>query len=498
VALLNRFTIETNDEVFEGMPQAAVHPLWGSLALQRQSNVSLQDQLVEFFRAAISDGRMQGGQRVPSTRQLAVECDVSRTTAVEVYQRLVAEGYFVTRPGAGVFVADPTPQHFGLPASGLAVPLARRPDATRVDMRTYLLPLAPGTPAIDQFPWSTWARLINQVCHERPLNAVGYGDPQGEQVLRQTIAEYLATARGILCDADQIVLLAGTELTLDYVLGQVAAAGDKLLLENPCYPHMRRVPRKLAIVPVPIPVDRDGLDVDEALRRAPDARVAIVSPTHQYPTGATLSLTRRQALADWSDATGAWIVENEIDGDYRYAPQPLAPVFALSRSQRVFYCGSLSKPLAPGLRANYVVVPRSLTGNVSLSATLVPMLTQLVLARFNANGHLAAHMRRMRTLYARRRSVLLEELSAQASDYLTIPQVPEGGLRVASTMKHDIDDIAFARRCLAAGIKVDPLSICYDGGGVSGLIIGFASTPEARIPTAVSTLVREIRRELDS
>jgi GntR family transcriptional regulator/MocR family aminotransferase len=478
------------------MPQAAVHPLWGSLALQRQSHVSLQDQIVAFFRAAISDGRMHGGQRVPSTRQLAVECSVSRTTAVEVYQRLVAEGYFVTRPGAGVFVADPPPGQFDLPANGSAAPVVNRPTCT--DMRNYLLPLAPGTPAIDQFPWATWARLINQVCHERPLNAVGYGDPQGERALRQTIAEYLATARGILCDADQIVISAGTELTLQYVLGQVTAAGDQLLVEDPCYPHTRKSPRKAGLVPVPVPVDRDGLDVEEALRRAPDARLAIVSPTHQYPTGATLSLARRQALVDWSDTTGAWIVESEIDGDYRYAPQPIAPIFTLSRTQRVFYCGSLSKPLAPGLRANYLVVPRALIGNLSLSPTLVPMLTQLVLARFNANGHLAAHMRRMRTLYARRRSVLLEALSAQTADFLHIPQVPEGGLRVATTMKHDIGDVAFSRRCLAAGIKVDPLSICYDSNGVSGLIIGFASTPEERIPAAVATLASELRRELDS
>jgi GntR family transcriptional regulator / MocR family aminotransferase len=481
------------------MPQAAVHPLWGSLALQRQSSVSLQDQLVEFFRVAISDGRMQGGQRVPSTRQLAVECNVSRTTAVEVYQRLVAEGYCVTRPGSGVFVVDPPPPvQFGLSAHRPATPATRRPDNTRIDMRNYLLPLAPGTPAIDQFPWSTWARLINQVCQERPLNAVGYGDPQGELSLRQTIADYLATARGILCDADQIIITAGTELTLEYVLGQVAAAGDKLLVEEPCYPHMRSVPRKAGLVPVPIQVDRDGLDVDEALRRAPDARLAIVSPTHQYPTGATLSLARRQALVDWSEANGAWIVESEIDGDYRYAPQPLAPIFTLSRTQRVFYCGSLSKPFAPGLRTNYLVVPRSLIGSLALSSTLVPMLTQLVLARFNANGHLAAHMRRMRTLYARRRSVLLKALSVQTADYLTIPQVPEGGLRVATTMKHDIGDIAFSRRCLAAGIKVDPLSICYDGRGTAGLIIGFASTPEEHIPAAVATLADELRRELDS
>src|SRR5690606_12014282 len=159
------------------------------------------------------------------------------------------------------------------------------------------------------------------------------------------------------------------------------------------------------IIAVPVPVDQGGLDVGEGLRRAPGARLVVVSPTHQYPTGATLSLARRQMLVDWCEASGAWILESEIDGDYRYAPRPIAPVCTLSRLGRVFYCGSLSKPLAPGLRTNYLVVPEGLMGRLALRATLVPMLTQLVLARFNSAGHMGAHMRRMRNLYARRRNV---------------------------------------------------------------------------------------------
>lgn len=480
------------------MPQAAVHPLWGSLALDRQSDISLQEQIVLFFRDAISGGRVHGGQRVPSSRQLAAECSVSRTTAVEVYQRLVAEGYFVTRPGAGVFVAETPPEKFSLEATGAPPPAAELPDLTRIDMRHYLLPLAPGMPAIDRFPWSTWARLTSQICRERPLNAVGYGDPQGELPLRQAIVEYLATARGILCDASQIVVTAGSELTLEFMLAQVAAApGDQIWVEEPCGTYMRTLPRKAGLVPVPIEVDQEGMDVAQALSKAPNARLAIVSPTHQYPTGATLSLSRRKALVEWSEASGGWILESEIDGDYRYAPRPLPPVYTLSGAQRVFYCGSLSKPLAPGLRVNYLVVPRGLTDKLSLSTTLVPMLTQLVLARFNTAGHLALHMRRMRTLYARRREVLLGCLQAQVAECLEMPRVPEGGLRVAATMRHDLDDVRFSRTCLAQGIKVDPLSICYSGASRRGLIIGFASTPEARIPGAVAILAAAFRRELD-
>lgn len=479
------------------MPQPSLHPLWGNLALDRNSGVPLQDQIAEYFRAAIAEGRIGLGRRVPSSRQFAAEFDISRTTAVGAFDRLVAEGYFATRPGAGVFVAESPPEHFLQRARRAPVPPSERLDFTRVDGRNYLLPLAPGMPAIDRFPWLTWTRLTGQVCRERPLNAVGYGDPQGELPLRRTIAEYLATTRGLSCDPDQIIVMAGSVQSAEFVLAQVASPGEQAWVEDPCGAYLRSLPRQAGLVPVPVPVDQDGLDVAQGLRDAPAARIAIVSPTHQYPTGVTMSMARRQALVQWSEASGAWILESEIDGDYRYTPRPLAPLYSLSKARRVFYCGSLSKPLAPGLRTNYLVVPAGLMERVSLRATLVPMLTQLVLARFNSDGHLALHMRKMRTLYARRRTALLEALRAQAAEYLTVPRVPEGGLRVATTMKHDLDDVRCSRLCLAEGIRVDPLSICYAGHGPSGLIIGFASTPEEYIPAAVAKLAAVLRRELD-
>jgi GntR family transcriptional regulator / MocR family aminotransferase len=495
--IVGRQSADGTQEPDSQMPRTAVQPLWGSLALERTSGLSLQDQILAFFRVAVAEGRMQAGQRLPSSRQLAAECDVSRTTAVEVYQRLVAEGYFITRPGAGVFVADTSPEKFALAATGAAQSAPVMRDAVRRDGRNYMLPLAPGMPAIDQFPRSTWARLTAQVSRGLPLSALGYGDPQGEPALRKMIAGYLATARGILCDPDQVVVTAGTEQTLENMLRQVAAPGDAAWVEEPCGPYLRNALLKAGLRPVPVEVDQEGIDVAQGVRISPGARLAIVQPTHQYPTGATLSMSRREALVQWCENSGAWILESEIDGDYRFAPNPLPPLYTLSRAQRVFYCGSLSKPLAPGLRTNYMVVPRGLMDTFTLSQTLVSLLTQLVLVRFSADGHLASHMRRMRALYARRREVLLDSLREQTAEYLSIPHVPEGGLRVAATLKLDLDDVLLARQCLDAGIKVDPLSLCFAGPGRSGLIIGFASTPEHAIPRAVASLAGVLRRQLD-
>lgn len=487
------------------MLRRSLHPLWGSLALDRHSSLSLQEQIARFFRAAIAEGRMRRGMRVRSSRQFAMDFGISRTTAVEAYERLVEEGYLVTRPGAGVFVAEEPPEDFRLSAAGrhpAVASVAPMPRAdvpvvsfSKVDMRKYELPLAPGMPALDRFPWPVWTRLTNRVCRERPLNALGYGDPQGELALREAICEYLATARGIICSPAQVIVMSGTEQIVSFAAGQVVSRGESVWFENPGYPFLRHVLRGSGLNPVPVTVDSQGLSVADGLREAPNARLAVVSPTFQYPLGISMSLERRMELIDWSQRMQGWILENEIDGDYRYSTHPVAPIYALAKAQRVIYCGSLSKPLAPGLRVNYLVAPADVVGSLAIRSTLVPMLTQLVLARFNSEGYLAAHMNKMRRLYAKRRAVLIEALRAEAGGLLQVDSVPDAGLRIAVGLLADVNDIQVAAECLRAGIHTDPLSQCYARDWRrSGLIMGFASTPEDLIRPSVRKLVAVLRR----
>ncbi|MEP7314982.1 MAG: PLP-dependent aminotransferase family protein, partial [Pseudomonadota bacterium] len=480
------------------MPQKSVNPLWGSLALDRNSDVSLREQIVSYFRAAVADGRLPAGRRVASSRQFAGDFDISRTTAVEAYERLIEEGYLLTRPGAGVFVSETPPERFKLNASGRETQPAEPADFMPVDMRQYHLPLAPGMPALDRFPLTIWARLTNQLCREQPLNVIGYGDPLGELALREAIVEYLGAARGIVCRPEQIVVISGSAQTLAFILQHVATAGANAWFEDPSSPYVRAVLRRERLQAVAVPVDALGMDVEAGMRRAPRARLAIVSPSHQDPTGASMAMERRQALVEWAESVDGWIVENEIDGDYRYTSRPLAPIYTLSPNARVIYCGSLSKPLAPGLRANYLVLPRRLMAGLTLRQTLVPRLTQLVLARFSSQGFLASHMNKMRTLYARRRVVLLQALREHAAQFLDVANIPEAGLRVTAALRVGLDDVRVSARCLAAGIKVDPLSTCYvNAEPKAGLIMGFASTPEERIGPAVRILVAALRGELD-
>lgn len=484
------------------MPRKSVHPLWGSFAIDRRSGVSLQEQIAAFYRSAIGDGRLPAGARVEGSRRFAADQGISRTTVVEAYQRLVDEGYLVTRLRAGMFVADTQPGAYmlrrrqGPRASGGAggVP---DPDLRHIDMRTFELPLAPGMPAIDRFPWPAWMRILNRLCRERPLNALGYGDPQGELLLRRAIAEYLAAARGIVCNPGQIVVTSGSEQTIAFAAAQAARGGGSAWFENPSYPMLWHALRTAGLDAMPVPVDEHGLNVDEGLRRDPTARLAVVSPTHQYPLGISMSEARRRELLAWSQRSQSWILENEIDGDYRFSARPLPSLYALANGGRVIYCGSLSKPLAPGLRVNYLVAPADAVGAFGIQTTLVPPLTQLALARFNDEGHLAAHMNRMRRLYAKRRAILLDALRARAAGLLDVDSVPEAGLRVAAALPPGANDVRIAADCLDAGIRINPLSTCYASEPRRpGLIMGFASTAEESIEPAVCTLVRVIERSL--
>jgi GntR family transcriptional regulator/MocR family aminotransferase len=482
------------------MTNVAVHPLWGSLALDRAARASLQDQIVGHFRDAILSGQMPAGRRIPSSRQLSSELGVSRTTAIEAFERLTAEGYLYSKDRAGLFVCESLPEDFLLGRA--QAPKHPHPSededaalAIPFDPRRHRMPLAPGMPAVDHFPWKHWTRLSVQVLRERPIDALYYGDPRGEYTLRSAISEYVGEARGITCAPDQVTIVGSSKHGADMAARLLASTGDKVWLEEPGHPLNYRLLQSAGLVPVPIALDSKGLNVAEACRLAPDARIAVVSPSHQFALGTTMSLDRRLELLRWAEQSGGWIIEDDHDGEYRYSGPPLAPLYTLDRAERVIYIGSFSNLLAPGLRMAYIVAPPSLARLFMLTgAAMVSILEQLIVARFISGGRLATHLRRMRSVHSRRRELLIAAIERHASDILELRAAPEAGMRVAAQLSSPGDDRAIAQRAAEAQIFVHPLSIYYSGPEQrGGFVFGFASTKEDDIEPAVKMLASIIR-----
>lgn len=490
----------THKATIDGCPVPRCSNLCEELRLRRESAEPLQEQIVAFLRDSIRHGRIDAGGRLPSSRRLAAAQHVSRTTVVEAYERLAAEGYIVSRPRKGVFAAVPhartTAAARKRPPGRRRVPAASRDTTWAGAPEEFALPLAPGVPAVDRFPFDLWTHLSARLARNRAFELVGWADPRGELELREAIAEHVASARGIHCTAEQIVVASGSQPIVEMLVRAVAAPGESVWFEEPGEPASRAVLSALGLKPEPVPVDEQGLDVAAGVHAAPLARLALVAPSHHYPLGFTMSLERRRALVAWAARRKAFVIENEIDADYRFVPGVRPTLYSLDTVGRVIYLGSFNKALAPGLRVGYAVLPADVADALPMISPTVSVLNQLVLARFLSEGHFACHRDALRELHAERREALLASLDDEARGLLRCGEPPEAGLRLPVSLPSDVADDVLPGACLDAGIKVGrSLSSCYAGrrNRDPGLTLGFASTPEPRIAPAVRALAGIIR-----
>jgi GntR family transcriptional regulator/MocR family aminotransferase len=470
--------------------------------------VGLQQQIYGDVRRAILDGILQPGVRVPSSRALAVDLGVSRTTTLLALEQLLAEGYLRTRRGSGTFVADELPED--MPGAQPPRPAAelRHPPLSRRGMqlsRTIAAarrvggpprPFRIGVPALDLFPFRTWSQLASRRLRSVTAAQLDYGEPGGLPALREAIAEHVTAARGTRCVAEQVFVTAGAQRGLDLVCHLLLDHGDPAWVEEPGYPGAWKALIAAGARMIPVPVDEDGLDVEAGTRRAAEARLAYVSPSHQFPLGVPMSLPRRLALLKWASAAQAWVIEDDYDSEFRYGSRPIPCLHGLDSEGRVIYVGSFAKALYPSLRLGFLVVPLDLHDHLLAARRGTelhpPTLDQAVLADFMAGGHFARHLRRMRAAYAERLEALQDAAQRHCGGVLRV-RPARTGLHVVADLDGP-DATRVFEEAAARGVEVMPLAAYYAGRArpANGLVLGFGSVRPDRLGGGMETLAAAI------
>src|SRR5713226_7781283 len=479
------------------------------IALDYRSNTPMYRQLYDWFRRAIIRGQMRPEQRVPSTRSLAAELEISRIPVLNAYEQLLAEGYFETFVGAGTCVAESIPDDTLNPrtvdARRAHQEIVQKRGPRRVSRRGAALTHVPAQswldnlgafrvslPALDHFPIGVWSKLVARHSRRPPRGIMAYGDAMGYLPFREAIAEYLGAVRGVRCEPSQILVTTGSQQALQISAQVLLDPKDRIYVEEPGYPGARQAFLTVGAQLIPIRVDQDGMNVAELIRRGRHARAVYVTPSHQYPMGMAMSAARRMLLLNWAARSGAWIIEDDYDSEYRFASRPIASLQGLDTDGRVIYIGTFSKVMFPALRLGYVVVPKDLISAFSAARDAADVfsstLYQAVLTDFIREGHFARHIRRMRMLYMERRRALIKAIQIQMGDTLAVIGT-EAGMHLVALLPHGTNDLAVSSKAAQRGISAMPLSTCYLTPPTrGGLILGYGGANLHQIHDGISKL----------
>src|ERR1700677_4465050 len=439
------------------------------IPIDRLDTLPLHRQICEGFRAAILRGNLQPGQQVPSSRDLAEDLEVSRFPVLGAYAQLLSEGYFESRVGSGTFVSASLPGQ---------LPHGRRSRSTMggsrcLSQRSSLLPrletvpwrhgwgpFGVHEPALDQFPFGAWSKLLAEHGRRPCLSAIHHNDSMGLDRFREAICSYLRTARAVECDPSQIMIVSGSQQALEITARVLLDPGDPVWIEEPGCQLTQSVLLGAGCRIVPVPVDEEGINVSAGGNLLLKARAAFVTPSHQYPLGVTMSASRRLHLLDWARDNGAWVVEDDYDSAYRYDSASASSLQGLDSDARVIYIGTFSRVIFPSVRVSYIVIPPDLIERfVAVRFSLgifPPYLLQEVLTDFIRAGQFARHIRRMRALYKERRTALVESLRNACSDMLQIHGA-RAGMRLAATLPSGLNDVEIARQASTSGLCLWPL-----------------------------------------
>ncbi|KGA34868.1 MocR-like pyridoxine biosynthesis transcription factor PdxR [Pectobacterium odoriferum] len=471
----------------------------------------LHARIQRAIRQLILDGILDVGKSLPASRALATSLGVSRDTVESAYSQLHAEGFIERRVGSGSFVSERAKRLSGRGKARKAgdskaeLRLSQRGSTMFQNggVRDFIVPraFAPGVPETRNFPLQTWERLERQVLKEYGTQALLHSPPQGMEALRRAIADYVNLERGARATADRVLVLTSSQQALTLCANVLMDAGDRIFLEDPVYHGARKAFEAAGLACVPIPLDADGLQIDRLLEASSGyhtpAKAVFLTPSHQFPTGATLALDRRLAVIEWARQHQSWIIEDDYDSEFHYAGKPTACVQGLDAHDRTIYIGTFTKSLFPGLRIGYMILPPPLVAPMTVGRTLMDghsaPIPQLTLARFIEGGHFGAHVRTMRTIYAERRDALARLVRLHLTDFVE-PRVPTGGMQMPCIFIRDIpehDAVESARR---AGIDLLGLTALYASNHhKAGFLMGFAAHTSHELEIAVKTLAKVLR-----
>lgn len=468
---------------------------------QPKAGVPLYRWLYEELRSAILAGRLPPGARLPATRELAAQYGLSRPTIVTAFEQLRSEGYVEGKTGSGTYVSQTLPEDL------LQAPRTRTPTKTharRIRLSAYARRLhvlqrgrprptrafRGGEPALDVFPAQLWAQVAARRLRRVSTNLLAGGEALGYRPLREAVAEYLNTSRGVKCSGEQVLIISGVQEALDRTAHLVLDTGDPVWMEEPGYPGAAHTFEAVGARICPVPIDAEGLDFEAGKQKCPKPRLVYVTPAHQFPLGVTMTLGRRLSLLEWAWRTKTLIFEDDYDSEYRYSGRPIPALQGLDRGGVVIFGGSFTNVLFPALRLGYVVVPENLidvfAAAGSVSTHHPPLIDQAILCDFIREGHFARHIRKMRELYAERLQVFVEAARERLGDVLDVASV-EAGLRTVGWLHRGISAEQAAQAAAKRNVEVVPLSrYAYGKTRRNGLVFGFAAVDE-----------RELRRGID-
>lgn len=484
------------------------------------SDLPIYLQLYEQLRTAIvSQRRLGPGTKLPSTRTFADQLGISRNTVLAAFEQLLAEGYLEGRIGSGTFVARTLPDEFLGARSRTAAQSSPRPLAQVSRRGRIVRSLAPATslsqvvpwpsvpkpfrlhtPTFDNFPYDVWKRLLMRAWDRIRPDMLGYGSPAGWRPLREAIAQYLRASRAVHCDWQQVIITAGSKQAMHLTAMIMTDSGDPVFIENPSYSGIRVAFSLSGGEMVPLPVDSEGIDITYGERVRPDARLAYVTPSHQYPLGVTMSLRRRLELLDWARRRDGWIIEDDYDSEFRYAGRPVASLQGLDDQQRVIYIGTFSKVLMPSLRLAYMVVPHDLVDTFIAARAHTdwssPVVEQVALTDFITEGHFARHVRRVRAQNSDRQKFFLQAAREHLHGLLEVPS-KESGMHLLGWLPDGVDDLSVSNDLFAQGVEALPISRFADPPiDRGGLLFGYAPFDERDTVAAMRKIAAVIETQL--